>query len=124
LTPLIVLPDDEASRRLMRETDAIYDQRHREHSRNGCVSMAREYLCKICRSYEAGRNVALEKVRALVEVDPAVRDDAGQNRCLYCKAELNGEGPGPTKGHEATCAWQSVRQLLDRPGGPGAPRAV
>jgi hypothetical protein len=142
LTPLIVLPDDEASRRLMRETDVIYDQRHREHSRNGCVSMAREHLCKTCRSYEAGRNVALELVRALVEVDPAVPDDAGQSRCLYCRAELNGEESGPAKeddpphpnppppggrelrGHEATCAWQSVKQLLDRPGGPEAPRAV
>jgi hypothetical protein len=119
LTPLIVLPDDEASRRLMRETDAIYDHRRREHRRNGCVSMARAYLCKICRSYEAGRNVALDLVRELFEVDPAVRDDAGQDRCLYCQAELSGEGSGPKRGHEAGCSWQAVRLLLDRPEGPG-----
>jgi hypothetical protein len=115
----MVLPEDEASRRLMRETDAIYDQRHREHRRNGCVSMARGYLCKICRSYEAGRNGALDLVRELVEVDPAVRDESGKDRCLYCRAELNGEESGPNRGHEASCSWRSVRLLLDRPDGPG-----
>ena len=99
----------------MRDTDAMYDERYREHSRNGCVSLAPEYHCKLCRSYEAGRNVVLDMVRSLVEVDPVVRDDTEHDRCLYCRAELKADRSDPHEGHEAGCPWHAVRLLLDGP---------
>ena len=120
MTPLVVLPEDQALRRVMRRTDAMYDDRYREHSRNGCVSLAPEYVCKLCRSYEAGRTVALDLVRSLVGVDPIVRDDTEHDRCLYCRAELTGERSDSTEGHEAGCPWRSARALLDGAEGPGS----
>jgi hypothetical protein len=102
----------------MRHTDAMYDERYREHSRNGCISVAPQYLCKLCRSYEAGRNAALDMVRGLVGVDPVVRDDMEHDHCLYCRAELKGERSDPGEGHDANCPWQSARLLLDGAVGP------
>jgi hypothetical protein len=97
----------------MRQTDAMYHERHEEHRRKGCVSLAPDYHCKLCRSYEAGRNVALDLVRGLVAVNPVVREDTEHDRCLYCRAELKGEGSDPGQGHEAGCPWQSARRQLD-----------
>jgi hypothetical protein len=103
----------------MRQTDAMYDERYREHSRNGCISLAPEYLCKLCRSYEAGRNLALDLVRSLVELDPVIRDDTEHDRCLYCRAELTGDRSDPADGHEASCPWRSARLVLEGADSPG-----
>jgi hypothetical protein len=91
----------------------MYDERYREHNRNGCVSMAPRYLCKLCRSYEAGRTVGLELVRRLLAVDHVVHAEGQPDRCLYCRAELTGDPSDSGKGHEPGCPWQSARLLLD-----------
>jgi hypothetical protein len=103
----------------------MYDNRYREHRRDGCVSMAPGYLCKLCRSYEAGRNAGLDLVRELLVVDPVVRTEGEPERCLYCNAELKTDMPEADRGHDAGCIWRSARLLLDgaerngrEPGGP------
>ena len=58
VTPLVVVPEDQAPTTRTKRSESMYDERHREHSRDGCASMAPGYKCKLCRSYEAGRNVA------------------------------------------------------------------
>ena len=125
MTALVVLPEDQAPRTLKRHVDSLYDERYRDHRRNGCVSMAPGYLCKLCRSYEAGRNVGLDLVRELAAVDPVTRADGEHDRCLYCRAELNGDRAEPGEGHEPSCPWGSALALLDgmgqRAGGSGSP---
>src|SRR5437868_11497997 len=37
VTALAVLPEDQAARTLPKRAESMYDQRHREHSRNGCL---------------------------------------------------------------------------------------
>ena len=120
MTALAVLPEDQAARTLPKRAESMYDQRHREHSRNGCLSMAPGYRCKLCRSYEAGRNLGLDLARELVAVNPVVRADSEHDRCLYCRAELKGDPCDPNQGHEPGCAWRSARLLLDEEDEPAS----
>jgi len=116
VSALVVLLEDQAPRTPKRRIDGLYDERRREHSRHGCVSMAPGYLCKLCRSYEAGRNLGLDLVRDLVAVNPVVRADSEHDRCLYCRAELKGDRAGPSDGHDSGCPWAAARLLLDARG--------
>jgi hypothetical protein len=122
VTSLVVLPEDQASRELMRHIDSVYDERYREHSQSCCVSLAPGYVCKLCRSYEAGRNAALELMRKIVAVEPVVQNGSAGGRCMYCQAELNAGRSGPNGGHKASCPWQSVRLALESPNGRGRRR--
>ena len=121
MTPLVVVPEDQAPTTRTKRSESMYDERHREHSRDGCASMAPGYKCKLCRSYEAGRNLGLDLVRDLVAVGPVVRADSEHDRCLYCRAELKGGSGGPTEGHEPDCPWRSARLLLDGDDGAARP---
>ena len=79
MTSLVVLPEDQASRELMRHIDSVYDERYRAHSQSCCVSLAPGYVCKLCRSYEAGRNdVLIMRPNDTIEVFFRFRDFLGK----------------------------------------------
>jgi hypothetical protein len=107
----------------MRRTDSIYGERYQQHNRDGCVSMAPAYRCKLCRSYEAGRAVGLDLVRELLAADPVIRAEGEHDRCLYCRAELKGGPAHASKGHEPSCPWRSARLVLEEADGRSRRRA-
>jgi hypothetical protein len=114
VTALALLPhEDEAAAEAMRQSDLTYQERHREHRRNGCLSVATRYVCKLCRSYEAGRSAALELVSELLEADPFAAEDGSRRRCRYCRAERPRAGDGNGTGHRPQCPWQAARLLLE-----------